>query len=293
MKMKKGTGNREQGIGGFLGGIVRGFLAAALCAVGLAAFADDPQGSKEDPWLVGSPNEADVEAWTNGMGRLDIDGEGAMMGFSASSPAPWAGGSVTEAVVGSNVTVIGACAFKSCPNLKTLVLNEQTPPTLGENNELANVKIFVPAGKAGDYRTSGDWAAYADAIEEMRSVKGKELTKHLYEMTYSWWDATKANDIGEMLAAYMAQPAQLAENGMSVPHAIPAWFGELRGAPSARAAATATSSGATSTGAMTTWTSACCTSRRRRDDSRPLASPRGSSRRSCSSPSTWIRSCRS
>ena len=40
---RKGTGNREQGTGGFLGGIVRGFLAVALCAAGLSAFAAEPE----------------------------------------------------------------------------------------------------------------------------------------------------------------------------------------------------------------------------------------------------------
>ena len=42
MKMKKGRGKREEGRG-FLGGIVRGFLAVALCAVGLSAFAAEPE----------------------------------------------------------------------------------------------------------------------------------------------------------------------------------------------------------------------------------------------------------
>ena len=155
---------------------LKSILAVALCAVGLAAFAEDPLGSKENPWLVGSPNEAGVEAWTNGMGRLDIDGTGAMMDFSASSPAQWADASFTEAVVGSNVTAIGASAFRSCPNLKTLVLNEQTPPTLGANNDFSKAKIFVPAGKAGAYRASEGWKAYKDAIKEMGSVEVDALS---------------------------------------------------------------------------------------------------------------------
>ena len=155
---------------------LKSILAIALCAVGMSAFAEDPLGSKENPWLVGSPNAAGVEAWTNGMGRLDIDGTGAMTDFSASSPAPWADGFVTEAVVGSNVTVIGVNAFKSCPNLKTLVLNEQTPPTLGANNDFSKAKIFVPAGKAGAYRASEGWKAYKDAIKEMGSVEVDALS---------------------------------------------------------------------------------------------------------------------
>ena len=152
-------------------------VLGALCAVGLMAFAGDPLGSKDNPWDIGTPTASDVEAWTNGMGRLDIDGTGAMTDFSAPSPAPWAGGSFTEAVVGSNVTAIGESAFKSCPNLKTLVLNEQTPPTLGAGNDFAaDVKIFVPAGKAGAYRASEGWKAYKDAIEEMGSVKVDALS---------------------------------------------------------------------------------------------------------------------
>ena len=39
MRMKKESGR-------FLSGMVRGFLAAVLCAVGLAAFADLPAGFK-------------------------------------------------------------------------------------------------------------------------------------------------------------------------------------------------------------------------------------------------------
>ena len=42
MKMKKGSGIGDRGSGRFLGGIVRGFLAAALCAVGLSAMAVEP-----------------------------------------------------------------------------------------------------------------------------------------------------------------------------------------------------------------------------------------------------------
>ena len=159
---------------------LKSMFAIALCAVGLAAFADDPlgskDGSKDNPWDIGTPTASDVEAWTNGMGRLDIDGTGAMMDFSAPSPAPWADASFTEAVVGSNVTAIGASAFMSCPNLKTLVLNEQTPPTLGANNDFSKAKIFVPAGKAGAYRASEGWKAYKYAIKAMGSVEVDALS---------------------------------------------------------------------------------------------------------------------
>ena len=182
---------------------LKSILAIALCAVGLSAFAAPfGAGTEDDPWKIGKSTAGDVEAWTNGTGRLEInapDGESAMMDFDTS--APWAGAVVTESVVGSNVTAIGKNAFANCSSLRTLVLNEQTPPALGEGNDFNGVKIFVPAGAADAYRAA--WPTLATQIAEMRTVKGDPLTKHLYEMTYNWWDATKANDIGEKLAALM------------------------------------------------------------------------------------------
>ena len=183
-------------------------------------------GCKELPWKVGLTATDTAAACTNGTERLEIIGEGVMTGFDKS--APWASGDLTEAVIGAGVTAIGKNCLADCAGLKTLVIYAAKPPALGEGNDLAGVKIFVPAGAADDYRAA--WPDCADAIDEMRSAKGEELTKHLYEMTYNWWDATKANDIGEMLAELTSGPEQEEANGTSVPHAIPAWFGELQGA---------------------------------------------------------------
>ena len=141
-------------------------IAVALCAVGFAAFAADPLGSKGNPWDIGTPTASDVEAWTNGTGRLDIDGTDAMQDFQ--SAAPWAGDAVMEGVVGSDVTVIGANAFAGCTALKTLVLNEQTPPTLGAGNDFAaDVTIFVPDGAA-----DADEAVVAGAVPEFGALDG-------------------------------------------------------------------------------------------------------------------------
>ena len=185
-------------------------------------------GCKELPWKVGVTATDTVAACTNGTERLEIIGEGAMMGFA--TVAPWASDALTEAVVGAGVTTFGANAFAGCSGLETMALSAAVPPALGAGNDLAGMKIFVPAGTADAYRADADWSDYADAIDEMCTDKGEPLAKHLYEMTYNWWDATKANDVGEMLAKLTAPSKQDEANGMSVPHAIPAWFGELQGA---------------------------------------------------------------
>ena len=158
-------------------------------------------GSEELPWKVGVTATDTVAAYTNGKGRLEIIGDGAMQGFDTS--APWAGDALTEALVGADVTAIGKNAFAGCRGLKTLVVSAEEPPALGMGNDLAGVKIFVPAGKAETYRANAQWMASKGEIDEMCTEKGEPLAKHLYEMTYNWWDATKANDIGEKLAEAM------------------------------------------------------------------------------------------
>ena len=189
---------------------IKSILAIALCAVGFSAFAAPlGTGTEDDPWLVGAVQNADVKAWTNGTGRLDIS---VALGVLASDMmdfaefAPWKDAAVTECVIDSGVTSIGENAFAGCTTLKTLVLNDQTPLTLEEGNDFAaGVTIFVPAGAAGDYCGDAQWAAYVNQIDEMCTKKGPDnkLTKQLYDMTYKWWDAKSANDIGERLAALM------------------------------------------------------------------------------------------
>ena len=54
-------------------------LAAALCAVGLSAFAEG-SGTLDDPWKVGGTDGTDdlVAAWTNGTGVLTVQGAGSV-----------------------------------------------------------------------------------------------------------------------------------------------------------------------------------------------------------------------
>ena len=163
-------------------------------------------GGEAMPWKVGATASDTLTACTNGTGRLVIVGEGEMAGFDGS--APWAGTGVTECLVSAGVTEIGRNAFGGCPELDTLVLYGGTPPALGSGNDLAGVKIFVPADSADDYRAA--WPALSGRIEEMRSAR-RELTKHLYEIEYRWWDADKANSTAEKLAETLQTLAALKE----------------------------------------------------------------------------------
>ena len=98
MKMKEGRGKREEGRG-FLGGIVRGFLAIALCAVGLSAFAAEPDAVQlweGGPYFatcnVGAekPEESGYYFWWgdtvgykhDGSKWVSVDGKGTTIEFS-------------------------------------------------------------------------------------------------------------------------------------------------------------------------------------------------------------------
>ena len=103
---------------------LKSIIAIALCAVGLSAFAEEPAGSEGNPWLVGTPNEADVKAWTNGTGKLTIEGTGAMMDFEEEGSAPWDSvkDTIIIAEIGSGVTNIGKNAFSGCAALTSVTI---------------------------------------------------------------------------------------------------------------------------------------------------------------------------
>lgn len=100
---------------------LKSIIVAALCAVGFVAFADG-SGTPDDPWLIGSPNAADVIAYTSqtfsARIKLNVRGIGAMKDFPEG--APWAspGNPIDEMIIitdpDSRVTTIGASAFAGC-----------------------------------------------------------------------------------------------------------------------------------------------------------------------------------
>ena len=68
----------------------------------------------------------------------------------------------------ASVTRIASYAFAYCTSLTTVFMQLTTPPTLGNDvfencDELAN--IYVPAGTAETYKTTGNWATYKDIIQ--------------------------------------------------------------------------------------------------------------------------------
>ena len=103
---------------------IKSIVAAALCAVGLSAFAEEPAGSEGNPWLVGTPTAADVKAWTNGTGKLTIEGAGAMMDYTTGDPAPWYDirNSILEGEIRSGVMSIGSESFKNCSGLTSVTI---------------------------------------------------------------------------------------------------------------------------------------------------------------------------
>ena len=180
------------------------------------------KGTEDNPWFVGKTVDDSVYAWTDDDERLTFAGDGEMADFAI---APWTEDDVTECLVATGVTAIGANAFAGCPSLGTLVLKPMTPPVLGEGNDLAGVKIYVPAGVAETYRA--EWPAYADQIDEMRSERA-EVTKQLYEITYRWWDANRAEAAGEKLAAIMELlNSSDGDDGYFLPYDIFNWYGDL------------------------------------------------------------------
>ena len=180
------------------------------------------KGTEDNPWFVGKTVDDSVYAWTDDDARLSVAGDGEMADFAI---APWTENDVTECLVATGVTAIGANAFAGCQNLGTLVLKPMTPPALGDGNDLAGVKIYVPAGAAETYRA--EWPAYADQIDEMRSERA-EVTKQLYEITYRWWDANRAEAAGEKLAAIMELlNSSDGDDGYFLPYDIFNWYGDL------------------------------------------------------------------
>ena len=66
-----------------------------------------------------------------------------------------------------NVTAIDAAAFSGCRKLLYLILNSETPPTLGSDAFdacWALNAIIVPSGKAETYKAADGWAAYEEYI---------------------------------------------------------------------------------------------------------------------------------
>ena len=79
--------------------------------------------------------------------------------------------SITEIDL-SNATSIDSYAFLSCANLKTVVVNNETPPTLGEFDIFLMCdsleSIYVPDAAVSSYQSA--WSAYSDKIKPISEM---------------------------------------------------------------------------------------------------------------------------
>ncbi len=73
---------------------------------------------------------------------------------------------LTTITIPSSVTSIGSAAFWACTKLKNIVVQAETPPTLGLSSFYDNgvVSIAVPAGSVNAYKTATNWSSYASKI---------------------------------------------------------------------------------------------------------------------------------
>lgn len=70
-----------------------------------------------------------------------------------------------------NITNINSNAFKNCSNLKTVIMESTTPPTLQTNVFSGNSserKIYTLASCLSTYKAASNWSTYASDIVEMK-----------------------------------------------------------------------------------------------------------------------------
>ncbi|MBQ0032662.1 MAG: leucine-rich repeat protein, partial [bacterium] len=127
-------------------------------------------GSPVWPWKVGTPKAADVTAYTNGVGKLVVEGWGDIRDFDPpSDSAPW-GTDIAEVKIDEDVTSIGANAFADCMSLTNMVVEAMTPPVLGDDalSGCAAIEtIYVPYGTSGAYKKAPGWNDFAENIVEL------------------------------------------------------------------------------------------------------------------------------
>lgn len=75
--------------------------------------------------------------------------------------------------LGSRITSLGQECFSQLPSLKTFEISTVTPPVLGSfcfyGNDLANVKLLVPAESIEAYSTADQWKDFG-AVEDMAGI---------------------------------------------------------------------------------------------------------------------------
>jgi hypothetical protein len=112
-------------------------------------------------------------------------------GLTSINNGAFAGTGLTRITLPSTLTSINAMAFQTCMSLELVTCLAETPPTLGEmaftywdgaNIILPDLKIYVPAGSVGAYKSA--WSAYEDRIFAIGTITSiAELAAFLESQT--------------------------------------------------------------------------------------------------------------
>lgn len=73
---------------------------------------------------------------------------------------------LSELIIPSNVASIGGSAFTSNYNMTSIIVNRNTPPTIGARvfDNTNNCPIYVPSGRVDVYKEAENWSNYASRI---------------------------------------------------------------------------------------------------------------------------------
>lgn len=71
---------------------------------------------------------------------------------------------LTSITIPSSVTRIDNMVFYGCNNIRTMVCEPTTPPTLGNSALPSNATIYVPDASVNTYKAANNWSAAASRI---------------------------------------------------------------------------------------------------------------------------------
>ena len=193
----------------------------------IRAIGEERLGSKDNPWEIGSPNAADVKAWTSGT-KLVIEGAGEMCDFMILNEVPWHGlgslltevvieegvasiganafsscNKLTSVTIPSSVTSIGANAFYYCSRLCSVLVMASEPPTCGIGVFVSVADGFVirvPSESVGRYNAADVWKTYKRKIQELwfagdTALAWMDGTTFVVEGTGAMYDFASAADV--------------------------------------------------------------------------------------------------
>lgn len=133
-----------------------------------------PNGIWADGLELNLPNLTYIDQVFAGLGLKKVLDLGSITNLSASSgSAEWNGvfrgcSNLELVVLPSTLVSIGVGTFYHCVNLKTLICNTETPPTLNSSALIdtnAELAIYVPDASVEAYKTATNWSSFASRIK--------------------------------------------------------------------------------------------------------------------------------